>query len=173
MAADYHGNWAPQWVDPEDISARSVPTVLTATQVEQWRTLGYCVVTGLWPPELIAKAKLQVETAWPDGKNGAVGWGPTVGRFPYPAELHALNEVTMCPRYHAAARQLLYGGADEDPALLLTWSHSLAKFGSTEIGGGGTGVLGHESFASGAQPFHQVRTRPADRATRATLSPTL
>jgi|EP01043_Picozoa_sp_COSAG02_P003749 hypothetical protein len=143
-----YSDWSPHWVEPDDISLRSAPHVLTEAQVQQWRELGVCVVDGLFPPELIERAKAGCEAAWPDGQPGPAR------RFPFPEQLHALNEVTMCPRYHAAVRQLL-GEPAGPPPLLLTWSHCLAKAGSEGPGGGATGTLGAEAFGTGAQPFHQ------------------
>ena len=150
MTAQQEGyeGWSPHWVEPEDVSLRSAPDVLTPDQIRQWRELGVCVVTGLFPEELVIKAKAGCETAWPDGEPGAAR------RFPFAQEQHALNEVTMCPRYHAAVRQLL-GEPAGPPEVLLTWSHCLAKTGTDGPGGGASGVLGDESFGTGAQPFHQ------------------
>eukprot|EP01052_Picozoa_sp_SAG31_P059577 SAG31_NODE_18858_length_620_cov_0.984645_1_plen_57_part_00 len=47
---DYtYAGWAPQWVEPEDVSHRTGPEVLSAQQVQQWRDLGVCVVHGAMP----------------------------------------------------------------------------------------------------------------------------
>ena len=37
------------------------PPVLTAAQISQWRSSGFCVVDGLWPAALIAEAIAQVD----------------------------------------------------------------------------------------------------------------
>lgn len=146
-----YGDWSPHWVEPEDISLRTAPDVLTETQVQQWRELGACIVDGLFPAELIDRARASCEAAWPGGQAGRT---LPARRFPFAEELHALNEVTMCPRYHAAVRQLL-GEPAGPPPVLLTWSHCLAKAGTEGPGGGATGALGDEAFGTGAQPFHQ------------------
>ena len=146
---DYRERWSPLWEDPEDVASSAAPSILSPAQVQQWKDEGWLVVTGIWPDALIEEARQACEAAWPDGAEGPAR------RFPFAEETHAMNRVTMSPRYHAVVRQLLADEQEDEPPILLTWSHCLAKHGALGAGGGATGTLGEESFGTRAQPFHQ------------------
>ena len=99
-ANDYRERWSPLWEDPQDVASSAAPSILSPAQVQQWKDEGWLVVTGIWPDALIEEARQACEAAWPDGAEGPAR------RFPFAEETHAMNRVTMCPRYHSVARQL-------------------------------------------------------------------
>ena len=126
----------PRWAEPEDVSAAPDDCVLSAEQVEQWRTQRYLVLDGLFPAQLIAEAVACHTEEFPtptpqrpsaelagDAGGGFGGIG-TSREFPFDVEHDVYNMLTLHPRALKACEQLL-GTSD----LRVTRSNYGAKYG--------------------------------------------
>ena len=117
------------WWHPQDLSANQVPSILSASQVDQFRHDGFVVVTGLWPVDLIMQAAVEARELHPfddvvDARGGFSEM-PWVHKREDAPDV-ALNHMTIHPRALAAVSQLM-----ERPVLdlRLSQSHVIAKYG--------------------------------------------
>ena len=127
------------WHAPEALEPRGTSSgaILSAEQIERWRTTGALVLDGLLPAELVARAKMQAEARYPAPGDTPPGYVRPYGlspcprshiRFPMDSDiLGALNEVTLEPRLLTAAAELL-----GTTALRVTQSNILPKYGEDE-----------------------------------------
>ncbi len=83
---------------------------LTASQIEQWRTEGYTLVSGLYPEDLIEELAREATTAFPaigtDESDRYQGFG-SQGRLVFPSEVSAFNDVTLHENLLGAVADLL------------------------------------------------------------------
>ena len=117
------------WWHPQDLSANQVPSILSASQVDQFRHDGFVVVTGLWPVDLIMQAAVEARELHPfddvvDARGGFSEM-PWVHKREDAPDV-ALNHMTIHSRALAAVSQLM-----ERPVLdlRLSQSHVIAKYG--------------------------------------------
>ena len=125
---------APEALEPPGASSGAI---LSAEQIERWRTTGALVLDGLLPAELVARAKMQAEARYPAPGDTPPGYVRPYGLSPCPRShirfpmdsgiLGALNEVTLEPRLLTAAAELL-----GTTALRVTQSNILPKYGEDE-----------------------------------------
>jgi hypothetical protein len=117
----------PLWAFPSAARPEGSPTVLSADQVEQWRTAGFVAVKGLWPQSLIDRlSSADNHRAFPEG--GSLPGEQSIGDgMEFPAHSSsAVNEVALHDRYTSAAAELL---GVESSQLRLAQAHSWAKTG--------------------------------------------
>ena len=162
-SGDYRTAWRPRWAPADELVTRSPgadEAPLTAAQVAQWRNRGHIVLHGLWPADLVRRGRaacvdlLAAEPVLvpadrcspsPEALLSAEQHRMREHYFPYRSDQHALNEITLWPRLHTAARQLL--GTAAPVEVLLASSMCMSKTASD-------GTVGAEHFATGAQPHH-------------------
>ena len=126
----------PRWAEPEDVSAAPDDCVLSAEQVEQWRTQRYLVLDGLFPAQLIAEAVTchtdEFPTPTPErpgaelavDAGGGFGGIGTSREFPFDEAHDVYNMLTLHPRALKACEQLL-----DTSDLRVTRSNYGAKYG--------------------------------------------
>ena len=126
----------PRWAEPEDVSAAPDDCVLSAEQVEQWRTQRYLVLDGLFPAQLIAEAVAchtdEFPTPTPErpgaelavDAGGGFGGIGTSREFPFDEAHDVYNMLTLHPRALKACEQLL-----DTSDLRVTRSNYGAKYG--------------------------------------------
>lgn len=106
--------------------------VLIASQVESWREQGFCLVGGIFEPDLIADLTRFAESTYPaPGSAEAAAFTDfgSFGKGNFPSHNAALNAVTLHPRLLEAIAQLL---GVEPHDLRLTQSDLWPKYGRTE-----------------------------------------
>jgi len=106
-------------------------------EVRSWRENGYALVDGLFPPELIERARTECAPHFPppgSPESETVTDYGSQGAMEFPSPSDAINDITLHPRLLDAASQLL-GESVWD--LRLTQSEPWAKYGRANRAGGG------------------------------------
>ena len=131
----FHPAWEPPTPTQPDAGGKAGP-VLSAAQVEQWRSVGWLVVDGLLPAELLSELQAEAETRFPPadgaGEGEALRFLPAVGpEWPAGAPRTTLQpcpflRASLHPRVARMATQLL--GEGSDPRLIM--ANLVPKLGS-------------------------------------------
>ena len=114
-----------RWIEPIEVDGPD-DAPLSAAHVRAWRDSGAVVVDGLLPLDLVLGGRTAARAAFaPPTGDGPADFG-SGGSFVFPAEVDAVNALTLHPRLLAAVAQLLGCGVRE---LRLSQSDLWAKFG--------------------------------------------
>lgn len=128
-----------EWVLPDEalpLGDGESDLVLTASQVRSWRHLGFVLVAGVFPDDLLGRVIADAEAAFPaPGGPDAEAWNDfgSGGRMEFPAPSDAVNDVTLHVRLLAAVSQLLGAPVGE---LRLSQSDLWPKYGRGSRSGG-------------------------------------
>lgn len=96
-----------QWIEPEPARPQAGgPGCLEPHQVQSWRERGFALVDGLFPEDLIERARADALAAFSESVPGHTDFG-SGGRMQFPTESEAANSITLHPRLHGAVSQLL------------------------------------------------------------------
>ena len=123
------------WLEPDvALEAREgVDSVLSTSQVAQWREQGFALVDGVLPASLLSVARETADGCFvPAGSPDAVRDFGSGGRMEFPTGHPSLDAITLHPRILHACAQLLSIPARE---LRLTQSDVWAKYGHSEKNG--------------------------------------
>ncbi len=117
-----------RWIEP--VAADGTDDApLSAAHVRAWRDSGAVVVDGLLPLDLILEGRAAARSAFaPPVGDGPADFG-SGGSYVFPAEVAAVNELTLHPRLLVAVAQLLGCAVRE---LRLSQSDLWAKFGRSK-----------------------------------------
>jgi hypothetical protein len=99
-----------KWVDPTSALSRSGDGILSAAQIESWRTRGFALVDGVIPQELLKRVIRDADAEFPaaDSEEAAsIADFGSRGHFVFPARSAAANEITLHPRLLGAVAELL------------------------------------------------------------------
>ena len=125
-----------QALEPERTrTVEATPSVgrpaLTEQAIQSWRERGFCLVSGVFEPELIAELTQFARATYPAPNTPAAeaitDFG-SVGKAHFPSSCAALNQLTLHPRLLEAVGQLLGVPLSE---LRLTQSDLWPKYGRT------------------------------------------
>ena len=109
---------------------------LHAEQVRSWRENGFALVDGVFPPDLISRARAECAPFFPapgSAESEAVTDYGSQGTMEFPSPSNSINEITLHPRLVGAVSQLLDRHAWD---LRLTQSEPWAKYGRAAREGG-------------------------------------
>ena len=123
-------------VEPAKALAGEGKPVLDAAEVRSWRERGFALVDGVFPEELLARARRDADRVFPPPgsvEGEAVTDFGSGGRLEFPSESEAVNELTLHPRLLGAVSQLLDVPVLE---LRLTQSDLWAKYARAGRAGG-------------------------------------
>lgn len=119
----------PSWIEPERARAEGTANVLSTAQIGGWRERGFAFVDGIIPEELLKRVIEDAGSAFPEAGSpeatATADFG-SQGRFVFPAESGAANEITLHPRLLGAVSDLLGVPIRE---LRLTQSDLWPKYG--------------------------------------------
>ena len=125
-------------ISPEPARAEDAPGARTLHEesVRSWREHGYALVDGVFPADLIERARAESAAPFPTPGSAAAeavtDFG-SLGLMEFPTRSRAVNEITLHPRLLDATSQLL-GVPIRD--LRLTQSEVWPKYGRTGKAGG-------------------------------------
>lgn len=133
--------------------------VLFEEQVRSWRENGFALVDGVFPRDLIGRARAESLPFFPAAgspESEAVTDYGSQGTMEFPTPSDAINEITLHPRLLAAVSQLL-GLRVQD--LRLTQSEPWAKYGHEASSGG---ALDNQDQRMHVDYPNHTLTHPAD-----------
>ena len=131
-------NESERWLRPTPALSANGPgeRVLTTEQERSWRDQGFALVDGVFPEDLVARARAEAGARFPAAaspESESITDFGSEDALAFPADVDAVNVLTLHPRILHAVAQLL---AEEPGGLRLTQSDCWAKYGRKTRSGG-------------------------------------